>query len=101
MVAVLVQRRRRNRATARGRRRRIGARGAAVAQRGGQPSARGRRLGGGHGCRRILVHSTCLLSWRDLMRRGIVLGTMLAVGGLAAGKAQPPAAGAPKGVEGE
>ena len=58
-----------------------------------------RRIGRRHGGRRVLVHSAGLLSWRDVMRRGVVLGMLLALGALAAVKAQPPAANAPKVVE--
>src|SRR5204862_1396873 len=51
------------------------------------------------GSRRVLVRSTGFLSWRDLMRRGIVLGVLVALGALVAVKAQPPAANAPKVIE--
>src|SRR6185503_8764440 len=49
--------------------------------------------------RRVLVHSTGLLSWRHVMRRGIVLGVLLAAGALAVVKAQPPDPNAPKVVD--
>ena len=47
----------------------VGAGGAARAQRGRGPAARVCRIGRRDGGRRVLVHSTGLLSWRHGMRR--------------------------------
>src|SRR5262249_18403816 len=49
----------------------------------------------------ILVHSAGLFSGRRLMKRGMVLGMLLALGALAGVKAQPPAVdpNAPKVIE--
>src|SRR5207248_1647383 len=99
LVPVLVQRRSRNWSAAGSDRRRVGAHGAAFAQRSRGPAACSGRFGRGHGGRRVLVRPTGLLSWRHFMRRGMVLGLLLALGALVAVKAQPPAANAPMVVE--
>src|SRR5947208_126462 len=99
LVALLFQRRGRDRSTARRGRGGHGAGGAAFTQRDGGAAAGLRRIGRRHGRGHILVHPTGLFSWRHLMRRGIVLGGLLALGALAAVKAQPPAANAPKVIE--
>ena len=64
--------------------RRVSVVGAALAQRGRGTAPRVRRIGRRHGRRRVLVRPTGVLSWRSLMRRGIVLGVLIAVGALAA-----------------
>src|SRR4029079_12044676 len=94
-----IQRRRRNRSAPDRGRRGHGARHAALVERGGRAPPRVCRIARRDGGRRVLVHTTGLLSWRDVMRRGMVLGMLLAFGALAAVKAQPPAANAPKVVE--
>src|SRR5262249_35504968 len=76
-----------------------GVRGAPLAQRGRRPPPRIRRLGRRDGRRRVLVHSTGLLSGRHLMRRTVVLGLLLAVGALAAAQAQHPDPNAPKVID--
>ena len=67
-------------------------------ERSRRPPARLRRLDRRDGRRRVLVHSTGVLSWRDLMRRSMVLGMLLAARrAVARGQGvQPPAADAPK-----
>src|SRR5205814_628018 len=88
---LLVQRRGRDRPAARRRRRGVRAHGAARAERSRGAAARLRRIDRRHRGGRVLVRPTGLLSWRHLMRRGIVLGVLLALGALAVVKAQPPA----------
>src|SRR5437762_12783372 len=63
----------------------------------GGTSAGRRRLARGHRRRRVLVHSTGVFSWRHLMRRGIVLTVLMAIGGLslAAVGSQGPGQGGP------
>ena len=69
LVAVFVQHRRGDRATAGRRRGGVRARRAAIAQRDCRPAGGLRRLGGGDRRRRVLVHPAGVLSGRDLVRR--------------------------------
>src|SRR4029077_16024514 len=96
-----VQHRRRDRPAAGRRHRRDGAGRPAIAERGGGAPSRLCRLGRGDRGRRGLVLPTGLLSWRHVMKRGIVLGVLVAASALAVVKAQPPAPdpNAPKVVE--
>src|SRR3954468_6226463 len=58
----------------------------------GDGGLRGRHPGG-----RVLVRSAGVLSWRDLMKRGIILGVLVVAGGLslaAAGVQAPGGRGA-------
>src|SRR5207247_3497697 len=76
--------------------------GAAIAQRSRRAPPCLCRLARRRHRRRVLVHPTGLFSWRHFMRRGIVLGTVIAVGALslaAAAYQTPPQTSAPKVIE--
>src|SRR5882724_5318919 len=79
MVAVFIQPRCRNRPVDRGGRRGLCTCCPPIAQRMGRTSRRFRRLDCGHCRRRILVCSTSIFPRRYFMRRGILLGALLAI----------------------
>src|SRR2546426_7821365 len=79
MVAVFIQPRCRNRPVDRGGRRGLCTCCPPIAQRMGRTSHRFRRLDCGHCRRRILVYSTSIFPRRYFMRRGILLGALLAI----------------------
>src|SRR2546430_12620622 len=104
MGAVFIQPRCRNRPVDRGGRRGLCTCCPPIAQRMGRTSHRLRRLDCGHCRRRILVYSTSIFPRRYFMRRGILLGALLAIfvlsmtlAGLQAPQGQRRGGGAPEG----